>query len=117
MIVLLVLAELALHLFHPIIDIKSSPSKLAARIENGTVVVDSFTLYNSAYIGLKDPVVVCDLKGQSGTTISSPQKTIYEAISPESRHAFEPVVLGNVDEQASEIGCRVKSVSVRWPWQ
>jgi hypothetical protein len=106
------LAVSAFHLARPVIDVKMS-NVYTNQIGN-ELVIETFTLRNSAYINLKDPVIACDMKGASGTTIKTTTKTLYEPLPSGQARVFEQVAMGSVPDQVTEFKCYLKSVRVKW---
>lgn len=82
---------------------------------NGTMVLDSFTLSNTTPYDLKDFVVGCDGKGNSGTTISTPRATLYEILKKGQTMQFTSVILeGKYPDQAISTSCRVIDAHNVW---
>ena len=82
---------------------------------NGTMVLDNFTLSNTTEFELKDFVVGCDAKGNSGTTIATPRATLYEILKKRQNMQFVYVILeGKYPDQAMTTTCRVIEAHHVW---
>lgn len=64
-------------------------------------------LVNASALGMKDFHVVCDLKGQSGSTISTATVTVYRQLLPGQAVQTEPLPLGYINSQVTSGDCRV----------
>lgn len=102
----------AYHLAFPQKDITISHVITARDGERLTLV--AFQLRNGAIIALKDPVIACDMKGPSGTTIATATKTIYETLPAETTRQFLSVDMGKIPEQAVTFNCYVTSAAIKW---
>jgi len=102
----------AYHLICPEIDLKLSHVH-TTRLEK-ELIVDTFSVSNGAFIDLKDPTIACDMKGPSGTTISTGAKTVYEVLPAGSTQQFGPLLIGTIPEQAIDFACHVESARVKW---
>jgi hypothetical protein len=82
---------------------------------NGTMVLDAFTLSNTTEYELKDFVVGCDARGNSGTIIATPRATLYEVLAKGQEMKFASVVLeGIYPDQATTTSCRVIDAHHVW---
>lgn len=59
--------------------------------------------------GLKDPRIVCEFAGKSGTVISRPSITIYEQFPAGKKRRLKAVRLGIIPEQAHTANCEIVS--------
>jgi hypothetical protein len=85
--------------------------------DDGRLRLVSFHLANGAYLDLKDPEVACDMKGQSGTSIKTVSKVIYEVLPAEGGRSFLDVEMGEIPEQVAYFNCRVAGASVKWSFR
>jgi hypothetical protein len=100
------------HLVWPKIDIKMLNTQMSRYDDRLTLV--SFDLENGSYLDLKDPEVSCDMKGQSGTSIRSVSKVIYDVLPSERRRSFSDVAMGEIPEQVAYFSCHITGASVKW---
>ena len=61
---------------------------------------------------LKDPRVVCEFSGKSGTVLSRPSVTIYEQFPPGKTRRLKNVRLGTIPEQAHTANCEIVSADI-----
>jgi hypothetical protein len=78
------------HLVWPKIDIKMRNTQVSRF--DGRLTLVSFDLENGSYLDLKDPKVACDMKGESGTSIKTVSKVIYEVLPSERKRSFSYVL-------------------------
>jgi hypothetical protein len=111
---LLVLIALlsAPHLIWPRMDVKMVNTQMSRY--DGRLTLVSFDLTNGSYLNLKDPEVACDMKGQSGTSIKTVSKVIYEVLPSEGKRSFSDVEMGEILEQVAYFSCYVTGASVKW---
>lgn len=64
-------------------------------------------LVNASDLGMKDFQVACDLKGQSGSTISTATVTVYRQLLPGQAVQTDPLPLGYINPQVTSGDCRV----------
>jgi hypothetical protein len=102
----------AYHLAFPEIDV--TMSDVETNILSGELNLLSYKLRNGAFIDLKDPVVACDMKGSSGTTIRTTTKTLYEVLPAGNTVSFGLLRMGETPDQTTQFKCYVKSASVKW---
>jgi hypothetical protein len=100
------------HLWKPETDLKLSEMQMERSA--GILELVSFDISNSAYLDIKDPVIACDMKGASGTTIKSVTKTLYEVIPSSKKRAFRSVLMGPIVEDSVYFTCRVAGAAVKW---
>jgi hypothetical protein len=100
------------HLVWPKIDIKMLNTQMSRY--DGRLTLVSFDLENGSYLDLKDPEVSCDMKGQSGTSIRTVSKVIYEVLPSERKRSFSDVEMGEIPEQVAYFSCFVTGASVKW---
>ena len=81
---------------------------------SGKLSLDHFELQNASFLNLKDPDIACDMKGESGTTIKTASKVIYEVLPMGQKRAFEFVEMGEIPDQVAYFSCYVKGVSMQW---
>ena len=98
------------HLIWPKMDMKILNTQISRYDDRLTLV--SFDLTNDSYLDLKDPEIACDMKGQSGTTIKTVSKVIYEVLPSEGKRSFMDVAMGEIPEQVAYFSCYVKGASV-----
>lgn len=72
----------------------------------------NFTVKNSASIPYKDIEVYCAQKGESGSTISSRNETIYTTILPNETKKFKDITFNFADPQTTEISCKVTDATL-----
>lgn len=75
----------------------------------GTILIIHFILQNNTSTSRKDFEVECDTKGNSGTLLGSPRKTLYERLEPGARRAFS-LNMGLVHSQTARTSCAV----IKW---
>lgn len=73
----------------------------------GTVMQASFTINNQNGFAIKDVVVFCEARGNSGTVIQSFDKTLYEAVPARRTLTVRNVNLGIINEQVASYSCEV----------
>jgi hypothetical protein len=100
------------HFVWPKIDIKMLNTQMSRY--DGRLTLVSFDLENGSYLDLKDPEVSCDMKGQSGTSIKTVSKVIYEVLPSERKLSFSDVEMGEIPEQVAYFSCHITSASVKW---
>ena len=103
---------LAYHLWRPETDLVMSEAQITQ--SDGVLELVSFDIRNSAYIDIKDPVIACDMKGPSGTTIKTVTKTIYEVVQSGQKRSFSSVRMGPVAEDAIRFNCHIAGAAVKW---
>lgn len=74
----------------------------------------TFKIKNEGSFDKKDPVMVCDMAGASGTIIKTQSKTIYEVLPAGLTRKFGPVLMGPLPEQMASFNCRIGGVSIKW---
>ncbi len=68
------------------------------------------TLKSWADFAVKDAVIVCDFKGDSGTIINQRRKTIYKKLEPGASVRERKLNFGIISTQANQIDCLVEDV-------
>lgn len=68
------------------------------------------TLKSWADFAVKDAVIVCDFKGDSGTVINRRRKTIYKKLEPGASFRVRKLNFGIISTQANDIVCLVEDV-------
>jgi hypothetical protein len=100
------------HLIWPKMDVKMSNAQMSRY--DGRLTLVSFDLANGSYLDLKDPEVACDMKGESGTSIKTVSKVIYEILPSERKQSFSDIEMGLIPDQVAYFNCYVSSASVKW---
>jgi len=72
-----------------------------------TVMFADLTIKNNNDFDIKDITVTCTGAGNSGTTIDTNSKTIYEIIKSHKRRTFRKVSMGFIHSQATRSRCEV----------
>jgi hypothetical protein len=96
----------------PKMDVKMLNSQMGRY--GGQLTLVSFDLANVWYLDLKDPEVACDMKGESGTTIKTVSKVIYEVLPAGQKRSFSDIEMGAIPEQVAYFSCYVGGASVKW---
>lgn len=73
----------------------------------GTVLVVDFNIKNSAPVSYKDIKVECSQIAKSGTELAKDTEVIYDLIKPDELKLFKKISLGFINQQTTEIKCRV----------
>jgi hypothetical protein len=81
---------------------------------DGRLTLMSFDLENGSYLDLKDPDIACDMKGESGTSVKTVSKVIYEVLPAEGKRSFSAIEMGEIPEQVAYFSCYVTAASVKW---
>lgn len=100
------------HLVWPKMDVKMLNTEMSRY--DGRLTLVSFDLANGSYLDLKDPEIACEMKGQSGTSIKTVSKVIYEILPSERKRSFSYVEMGAIPEQVAYFNCYVTSASLKW---
>lgn len=69
------------------------------------------TMRNKSKFKLKDFVVGCDCRGNSGTVIATRIATVYEVLKPGEANKFRHVPFGFADPQTASVACYLASAS------
>lgn len=78
----------------------------------GSVLIIDITLHNRALSHLKDFEIECEVTGNSGTTIGTARKTLYEMVEARKTRKFRNVNMGFINAQAARFGCDVVNVAI-----
>ncbi len=82
---------------------------------DGILVLDLVMIRNETPFDLKDFVVGCDAKGNSGTTITTLKTKIYEVLLRNRSKQFSSLrLLGKYPDQAVSVSCRVLDAHYHW---
>jgi hypothetical protein len=100
------------HVIWPKMDVKMRNTEMGRY--DGKLTLVSFDLENGSYLELKDPEVACDMKGESGTSIKTVTKVLYEVLPAEGKRSFSDVEMGAIPEQVAYFSCDVSGASVKW---
>ncbi len=76
---------------------RTSPNTMAIEV----------AIKNNSSLGMKDFVVSCDLKGQSGSTVKTQAVTVFQQLMPGKGVQPSPLPLGFVDPQVVSGECQV----------
>jgi hypothetical protein len=80
----------------------------------GVLSVTDFKIINAAKFDLKDPVISCDVLGQSGSTIETISKTLYETLpAHQTWTSDQTLVMGPTSDQVVEFKCRISGANVK----
>jgi hypothetical protein len=77
----------------------------------GSIALAKFEILNANPYSVKDLVLRCDVKAQSGTSLGSITHTIYEIVKADSTRKLPEANLGLIDSQASSLSCLVVGYS------
>ncbi len=77
----------------------------------GTVMVLSGSIRNANGFAVKDPVIRCVARGQSGTTIGEVSQPIFRRIPAGKTIRLHDQSMGFVSSQAANAYCEIKSVT------
>lgn len=69
------------------------------------------TLKSWADFAVKDAVILCDFKGDSGTIINRRRKTIFKQLGPGASLRERKLNFGIISPQASQIVCLVEEIN------
>lgn len=79
----------------------------------GNVALIKLKIINkSSETWVKDIAVACTFYGPSGTSIGTQRMTIYETIQPSRQFVTKQLNFGLIDQQATQVGCRVVTADV-----
>jgi len=78
----------------------------------GNVLVVDLTIRNDSLSNLKDFIIACESKGNSGTTIDVNRRPIYEVVNARSSRSFREINMGLINNQVSSTDCRVEGASI-----
>ena len=81
---------------------------------NGDFVLDWVSLKNTGTNVLKDFTIGCDVRANSGTTLSTLKTTVYETLYKGEVRGFTGFTLGKYPDQGATVSCRV--VNARYVW-
>lgn len=79
---------------------------------SGNVLVIDVTIRNDSLSHLKDFQMVCENKGNSGTTTDTKRRVLYEIVEARTSRTFREINMGLIDNQAAKTDCRIASASV-----
>lgn len=79
---------------------------------SGNVLVIDVTIRNDSLSHLKDFQMVCENKGNSGTTTDTKRRVLYEIVEARTSRTFRDINMGLIDNQAAKTDCRIASASV-----
>jgi len=100
------------HILRPQVDLKMSGVRTSE--SNGSLTLNYFALENRSYIPIKDFEIACDMKGPSGTTISTGKKLLFDVLEAGGVRTYTDLSIGPTPEQATKFDCYVSSASVDW---
>lgn len=73
-----------------------------------TVLVLSGTITNRANFAIKDPRIVCDLTGPSGTKVGTVRQTLYETVPASGSKHFKELNMGFMgSSQVAQFSCSI----------
>ena len=75
------------------------------------LVVD-LTIRNDSLSNLKDFIISCETKGNSGTTIDVNRRPIYDVVDARTSRTFREINMGFINNQAASTDCRVEGASI-----
>lgn len=75
----------------------------------GTVMMLNLTLKNNAPIDIKDLEIKCAHSAESGTSIDSNARTIYQVVKAKSVRTISEFNMGFIHSQASSTSCKISS--------
>jgi hypothetical protein len=78
----------------------------------GTIMSATFVVHNDSPIVVKDVVVTCRHSANSGTTIDSNTRTVYDIIRSKSYASVVDMNMGFISSEAIETKCSVVGYSV-----
>jgi hypothetical protein len=84
-----------------------------ATSSTGNILQLDLHIVNSSNHTIKDPSILCSCAGPSGTIISAPQKTLYEAIPPGVNMYFGRVNMGFINPQTTQVRCDIYNLKVQ----
>jgi len=70
----------------------------------GTVMVINFTIQNNGSKLIKNPVLICETYGNSGTRLSQKRQTLFDVVPPKENRTFE-LNLGFINSQSTRANC------------
>lgn len=77
------------------------------RTASGTLWSISGTLENAGDEAVRDIVLVCSMTGNSGTTIDSVRRVVYERVPARGKQTFRNIEMGFWASQATGFSCTV----------
>ncbi|MBU0824289.1 MAG: hypothetical protein KKA44_14175 [Alphaproteobacteria bacterium] len=78
----------------------------------GNVLVVDLTIRNDSLSNLKDFIISCETKGNSGTTIDVNRRPIYDVVDARTSRTFREINMGFINNQAASTDCRVEGASI-----
>lgn len=75
------------------------------------VLIVTVKITNTNTFEVKDPVIECEVGGNSGTRLGRALQTIYETIPAGKTRTFRKLNFGLTNMQAGRIGCKLRGVS------
>ncbi|WP_261521711.1 hypothetical protein [Burkholderia multivorans] len=78
----------------------------------GSIMMLDMTIKNNSKFRIKDLVVSCESKANSGTVIDHNKRTVYEAIEPGEQKFVKRFNMGFINSQASKTACGIDDLTV-----
>lgn len=78
----------------------------------GNVLVVDVTIRNDSLSHLKDFQILCESKGNSGTTTDANRRSIYDVVAARSSRTFRNINMGFINNQASSTDCRLEGATI-----
>lgn len=87
--------------------------KIAPRKEGfGNVLVIDITIRNDSLSHLKDFQIVCENKGNSGSTTDVKRSVLYERVEARTSKAFKGINMGLINNQTVSTSCDVEAATI-----
>ena len=102
-----VMAAAVYYIVYPETGLTMSDVKID--VSDGQLALAAFTIENaSSYGAVKGPVIACDMKGPSGTTIRTATHIIYIVLPSHKMRSFSSLQMSEVPDQATAYNCYIK---------